>query len=250
VSSDIQPDIGANLRGLEKRIEDACARAGRRRGEITLVAVTKTRSIEEVIRAYQCGLRHFGENRVEEAETKVPDLRVRFADAPATWHMVGHVQSRKARRAVALADVIHSLDSLRLARRLDRFAAEVDRRLRILVEVNVSGETSKYGFPAWDADRLAKFVGQIAELEALAHLEVQGLMTMAPMVDDPELVRPVFRRLREIRDRLRDQVPFCPWPELSMGMTDDFEVAIEEGATMVRIGRAIFGPRPHREGEA
>ena len=245
-----QSDIAANLQRVEKRIEEACARAGRRRDEVTLVAVTKTRSIQEIEIAYRCGLRHFGENRMEEAETKVPELRERFADDPATWHMVGHVQSRKAGRALTIADVIHSVDSLRLARRLDRFAAEMGRRLPILVEVNVSGEASKYGFAAWDAGTRPAFIDQMGELETFAHLEVLGLMTMAPIVVDPELARPVFRQLRRMSDTLREQVPFSPWPDLSMGMTDDFQVAVEEGATIVRIGRAIFGPGPHQQENA
>ena len=243
-----QADIPANLERVEKRIGDACTRAGRRRDEVTLVAVTKTRSIQEIRVAYQSGLRHFGENRVEEAEPKLPELREGFADDPPTWHMVGHVQSRKAKRAVALADVIHSVDSLRLARRLDRFAAEMGKRLPILVEVNVSGEASKYGYPAWNASTRAAFINEARELKALTHLQVRGLMTMAPVVVDPELARPVFRQLGQLRDALREQAPFSSWPDLSMGMTDDFEVAIEEGATMVRVGRAIFGPRPRQEG--
>jgi len=243
-----QPGIPANLKRVQQRIEGACARVGRGRKEVTLVAVTKTRSIEEIRLAYRCGLRDFGENRVEEADLKVPELREDFADDPPTWHMVGHVQSRKAKRAVALADVIHSVDSLRLARRLDRFAAEMGKRLPILVEVNVSGEASKYGYPAWDASTRAAFMVNARELASLTHLEVRGLMTMAPVVADPEFARPVFRRLGQLRDVLRDQAPFSSWAELSMGMTDDFEVAIEEGATMVRIGRAIFGPRPYQKG--
>jgi len=249
MSSISQRDIAANLKRVQQRIEGACARAGRERDQITLVVVTKTRSIEEIRLAYRCGVRHFGENRVEEAEAKVPELRKSFAADPATWHMIGHVQSRKAKRAVALADVIHSVDSLRLARRLDRFAGEMGKRLPVLVEINVSGEESKYGFPAWDVVTQAALMGSVRELEALTHLEVRGLMTMAPIVTDPEMARPVFRQLAQIRDLLRDQAPFSSWPELSMGMTDDFEVAIEEGATMVRIGRAIFGPRPHQEAD-
>jgi len=180
----------------------------------------------------------------------MPELREGFANCPPTWHMIGHVQSRKAKRAVALADVIHSVDSLRLARRLDRFAAEMGKCLPILLEVNVSGEASKYGYAAWDAATRAAFISNARELEALTHLKVRGLMTMAPVVTDPELARPVFRQLMQLADILRDQVPFSPWTELSMGMTDDFEVALEEGATMVRIGRAIFGPRPKQGGDA
>jgi len=175
----------------------------------------------------------------------VPQLRQEFADDPATWHMIGHVQSRKAKQAVALSDVIHSVDSLRLARRLERFATEMDRSVPILLEINVSGEASKYGFAAWDGVTREQLIQEARLLEPLTHLEVRGLMTMAPIVANPEDARPVFRRLREVRDLLRERLPFAKWTELSMGMTDDFEVAIEEGATIVRIGRAIFGPRDH-----
>ena len=238
-------DIAANLARVEGRISAACARTGRERGEVTIVAVSKTRSVAEIRRAYDVGVRHFGENRVEEAELKVPSLREAFASDPAIWHMVGHVQSRKAKRAVALSDIIHSVDSLRLARRLDRFAGEMGRRVTVLLELNVSGEVSKYGFSAWDDTTCDEFSEQVGALALLTHLDVRGLMTMAPIVADPEEARPVFRRLGEIRDLLKDRQAFSSWSELSMGMTDDFEVAIEEGATIVRIGRAIFGPRDY-----
>ena len=238
-----QIDIAANLAQVEQRMTDACQRAERERQEVTMVAVTKTRSVSEIVTAYRCGLRHFGENRVEEADSKVPKLRQDFADDPATWHMIGHVQSRKAKRAVALSDIIHSVDSLRLATRVDRFAAEMGKLMPILVEVNVSGEVSKEGYSAWDRATREEFVEQMGALASLSHLDVRGLMTMAPIVQDPEEARPVFQRLREARGMLVERWPFASWSELSMGMTDDFEVAIEEGATLVRVGRAIFGPR-------
>lgn len=242
MADDLELRIAANLEGVERRIEAACARAGRARDEVTLIAVSKTRSLAEMLAAYRAGVRHFGENRIEEAEEKVPLLREQLADDPITWHMVGHVQSRKAKRVVALCDVVHSVDSLHLAARLDRFAAELGKEMPILLEVNISGETSKYGFAASDPATRADFLSQVGQFAAFAHLRVEGLMTMAPIVPDPEQARPVFRALRQLRDELRDRAPFSAWRELSMGMTDDFEVAIEEGATMVRIGRAIFGP--------
>jgi PLP dependent protein len=235
-------DIAANLQRLEARISAACARAGRARSQVTLVAVSKTRSITEVMAAYRCGVRHFGENRVEEAEVKVPALRAESATDPIIWHMIGHLQSRKARQGAELCDVIHSVDSLHLALRLDRFAADLGKRLPVLLEVNVSGEESKFGFLAKGPDACAHFVRTVANLATLEHLEVRGLMTMAPVVAQPEQARPVFQALRQLGDVLREQAPFSAWDALSMGMTDDFEVAIEEGATLVRIGRAIFGP--------
>ncbi len=198
--------------------------------------MTKTRTVSEIQAAYDAGVRHIGENRVEEAVPKRAQL-----DLPgATWHMVGHLQSRKARDAVACFDILHSLDSVKLAQRLDRLAAEQGKVLPVLLEVNVSGEASKYGFPL--ADRKA-LEAAAAVVGALPHLCVKGLMTVAFIAQDPERVRPVFARLRSLRDQFRARFPSSEWMHLSMGMTDDFEVAIEEGATMVRIGRAIFGPR-------
>jgi len=242
-NKDIHANIAANLEHIEARIVAACARAGRARSEVTLVAVSKTRPATEIIAAYRCGVRHFGENRVEEMEEKTPPLRAEFTADPAIWHLIGHVQSRKAKRAAELADIVHSVDSLHLAERMNRCAAERGVRLPVLLECNVSGEEAKYGFAAWDDSAWAEAWAQIQQLERLDHLEVRGLMTMAPIVAQPEEARPVFRRLRHLRDILRQAAPFSAWAELSMGMTDDFEVAIEEGATLVRIGRAIFGPR-------
>jgi pyridoxal phosphate enzyme (YggS family) len=229
------------LHAVEQRIEAACARAGRERSEVTLVAVSKTRSIEEIEVAYICGLRHLGENRVEEAGLKVPVLREQHVADPVTWHMIGHVQGRKARDAVRLCDVIHSVDSRALMLRLDRMAGETGKRIPVLFELNVSGEPSKYGWAAHDASTLDQAMEEIAGCGELAHLDVRGLMTMAPIVSEMELARPVFARLRAIQEILRQRLPFSTWSELSMGMTDDFEVAIEEGATIVRIGRALFG---------
>ncbi len=237
----LRENIGANLAVVEECIAAACRRAGRARSEVTLVAVTKTRSLDEIVAAYRCGVRHFGENRVEEAAEKVLALRATFGLDPAVWHMIGHVQSRKARDAAQLADVVHSVDSTRLAARLDRYAGEAGKRLPILLEVNVSGEESKYGFPAWDEAGRAALIEAARKIATLLNLDARGLMTMAPIVADPEEARSVFVRLRRVRDALRDATG-RDWPELSMGMTDDYAVAVEEGATMVRIGRAIFAP--------
>jgi pyridoxal phosphate enzyme (YggS family) len=242
MADELERNIAANLEDVERRIAAACARVGRGRNEVTLIAVSKTRSPAEILAAYRAGVRHFGENRIEEAEEKIPLVRESFIAGPVTWHMVGHVQSRKARRVVEFCDVIHSVDSLHLAARLERFAAELGKRVPILLEVNVSGEESKYGFAASTPVARADFLSQVGQFAVFTHLRVEGLMTMAPIVPDPEQARPVFRALRELREALRDRAPFSSWAELSMGMTDDFEVAIEEGATMVRIGRAIFGP--------
>lgn len=228
-------NFAENLRRVRERIVAAAERAGRDPGEVTLVAVTKTHPPEVVRAAYDLGLRDFGENRVEEAASKISQL-----PEDITWHMVGHLQSRKAALAADLFNIIHSVDSVKLARRLDRFCAERNRLMPVLLEINVSGEVSKYGFPLADRDMLG---AAIAQMLALSHICIAGLMTMAPIVSDPEEARPVFRGLRELREALAARFPQIEWRHLSMGMTDDFEVAIEEGATMVRIGRAIFGPR-------
>lgn len=237
----VRESIAANLAAVEERIAAACQRAGRSREAVTLVAVTKTRSLDEIVAAYACGVRDLGENRVEEAAEKVPALRAAFDRDPARWHMIGHVQGRKARDCARLADVVHSVDSVRLAVRLDRYAGEAGRRLPVLLEANVSGEESKYGFAAWDEAGRAALIAAAHEVAALPNLDARGLMTMAPIVADPEEARPVFVRLREVRDALQTATGH-EWPELSMGMTDDYPVAVEEGATMVRIGRAIFAP--------
>ena len=183
------------------------------------------------------GVRHFGENRVEEAAIKIPAFQQAIPDSSAAFHLIGHLQSRKAAEAVALFDRVHSVDSLKLAQRLDRFSALHHKVLPILLEVNVSGEVSKYGF---DHARREELFSTVESIALLRQVRLEGLMTMAPLVADPEQARPVFRGLRELRDALEAKYASLRLPQLSMGMTDDFEVAIEEGATLVRIGRAIF----------
>jgi pyridoxal phosphate enzyme (YggS family) len=233
--------IQANLAQVKERMAAAARRAGRDPSEVTLVAVTKTHPLEVVQAAYQAGLRDLGENRVEQASTKISALQSLISPAERPrWHMIGHLQGRKARRAVELFDIIHSLDSLRLARRISRFAGESDKLMPVLLEVNVSGEASKYG---WSLADEAAFFDDVEQIMALPHLRPCGLMTMAPIVAHPEQARPVFVALRELRDELSARFSQVGWRELSMGMTDDFEPAIEEGATLVRVGRAIFGSR-------
>jgi PLP dependent protein len=211
--------------------------------------VTKTQPPDVVRATYDLGLRHFGENRVSEAETKVGLL-----PRDVTWHMIGHIQSRKAKRVVPLFQMIHSVDSFKIAQRLDRDCAGLPDPLPVLLECNVSGEESKYGFAAsnWteDAAEGRALLTTVERCLALPHLRIQGLMTMAPIVTDPEQTRPIFARLRRLRDEMAAHFDQLDWHHLSMGMTDDFEVAIEEGATLVRVGRAIFAPEqpPWRKG--
>ncbi len=198
--------------------------------------------------AWEAGQRDFGENRPEVAPEKLTAVQALLGGERPIWHMIGHIQRRKARLVIEHFDEVHAVDRLVLAEKLSQLAADASRPLPVLLECNVSGEASKYGFElsGWesDPDLRGEFFATVARLLELPALRVNGLMTMAPIVDDPERVRPVFASLRGLRDALRERFPAHAWPELSMGMTDDFEVAVEEGATLVRIGRAIFGQRP------
>lgn len=217
--------IARNIAGVRARIEAACERAGRDPATITLIGVSKTHSADAVAEAHAAGLADFGENRVQEASVKILDLRSK--GVTPIWHLVGHLQRNKAATAVGLFDIIHSVDSYRIA---EEIAAQAHGSMRVLLEVNVAGEASKDGVPPAEAPALAERIGR------LHHLDLLGLMTVAPEVTDQEQVRPVFRALRELRDAVG-------LSDLSMGMTGDFEVAVEEGATFIRVGRAIFGSR-------
>ena len=227
--------IAENLARVRERIDRAAGRAGRRADEITLVAVSKTFAPEAIRAAYDAGLRHFGENRVQEARAKRPEL----AGLAATWHLIGHLQSNKARQAAGLFDRIDTVDSVPLARKLDAAAQECGKRLPVLIEVRLGGEASKSGVEAAGLPAFAERIGQPGALD------FRGLMAIPPYAEDPEQARPYFRRLRELRDELSRRLG-RPLPALSMGMSHDFEVAIEEGATEVRIGTALFGTRPNK----
>jgi PLP dependent protein len=229
-------ELKSRIAAVQERIAAAARRAGRDPAEVTLVAVSKTHSPVEVAAAYAAGLRVFGENRVEEAAPKIGEVaRLVVPAEPPAWHLIGHLQSRKAGDVLPWASMVHSVDSIKLAQRLSRFVTA--EKLPILLEVNVSGETSKYGF------RPEELPGAVESIAALPGMALQGLMTVAPIAADPEDVRPVFTALRALRDELAGSYPSLDWRHLSMGMTDDFEVAIAEGATLVRVGRAIFGER-------
>ena len=225
-------DIAANLRRVQERVGAACRRAGRAPSEVTVVGVSKGFSASVVVAAGQAGLRDMGENRVQEAASKI--AMAAEQGARPRWHLVGHLQTNKVKTALSLFDIIHSVDSLHLAEAISRAAI---KSMPVLLEVNVAGEPSKYGLRPQEVEPT------LAKARGLPNIDVQGLMTVAPFVDNPEDVRLVFRRLRELAQTLG-------LPQLSMGMSDDFEVALEEGATVIRIGRAIFGPRLERLDEA
>jgi len=227
-------DIAANLASLRERIAAASARAGRDPASVTLMAVSKNQPPDAVRAALDAGLMCFGENRVQEAKAKIP-----LCPNRAQWQIIGHLQSNKCRDAVALFSMIQSVDSLALALALNQQCEKAAKTMPILLEVNVAGEGTKFGY------RPAALLAEFGELSKLPRLEIHGLMTIAPYTPTPERVRPVFHRLCELKAEC-EQLLGAPLPQLSMGMSGDFEVAIEEGATLVRIGTALFGARPRR----
>lgn len=235
----MQDSITVNLAHVRERIAAACAHSGRSATDVTLVAVTKTVAADVVRSAWQAGVRAVGENRVQEAREKAPLL----SDLDVQWHMIGHLQGNKAGQALELFQMIHSVDSVALAERLSRLLSGQGRVMPVLLEVNIAGEAAKSGFRLMTGGEAA-FYAAVETILHLPGLDVQGLMTVGPALPDPDDVRPHFARLRLLRDALRARFPQQTWPHLSMGMTDDFEAAICEGATIVRLGRAIFGPRP------
>jgi hypothetical protein len=228
--------IAKNVASVRERIATACARVGRQRESVHLMAVSKTYPAGAIREAYDAGIRLFGENRVQEFSGKAPELK----ELAAEFHLIGHLQTNKSAKALELFDAIDSVDSIRLARKLDSDAARVDKRLPVLVEINTGGEEAKSGF-APDSLELDELLSTAAQFE---HLIIHGLMTIPPHTEDPQGARPYFRMLRELRDRItRRHLANVSVEELSMGMSHDFEVAIEEGSTCVRIGTAIFGER-------
>lgn len=234
---DHQQAIRESVAAIRQRIAAACARVGRDAAEVTLVAVSKTVEPTRIRAAIAAGVEVLGENRVQEAQGKIAELS---SEAPVQWHLIGHLQSNKARRAVELFDAVHSVDSLKLAEKLAQAAAELGKRLPVFLEVNLGGEGSKAGIAPHEVLPLC------AAINELAALELKGLMAVPPFLDDPAQVRPYFHRLRELRDEaVQAGVVGANFRELSMGMSNDFEVAIEEGATFVRVGTALFGARQY-----
>lgn len=234
------------IAAIQMRIAAAAGRVGRSSEDVCLIGVTKTHPVERIALALAAGLQHIGENRVQEAVSKFEPISELYPHS--TWHLIGHLQSNKARRAARLFDYIHSVDSVHVAMALNQAAAERPQgRLNILLQVNVSGEGSKQGFDLADwqthSSLTEAWFHEVEQIVALPHLQLRGLMTIAPWGSDPEQARPHFVSCRMLRDALQQRFPEQPLIELSMGMSDDFELAIEEGATQVRVGRALFGER-------
>lgn len=227
-------DVATNLEQVRQRIATACAKAGRAANEVLLLGVAKGQPPEAVRAAAECGLTHFGENKVQEGRAKIG-----LCPGRLHWHLIGHLQSNKVRDAVHFFEMIHSIDSLSLAEEVNKRADQVAKTMPILLEVNVAGEASKFGYSP------AQLLEQFMDINALPRLEIHGLMAIPPWTPDPEKIRPMFRRLRELKGECEQKLG-APLPHLSMGMSGDFEVAIAEGATIVRIGTAIFGSRARR----
>jgi hypothetical protein len=223
--------LADNLNSIQQRIRAACERAGRDPATVTLLAVTKTHPPETVKAAVEAGQLLFGENKVQEAKAKIP-----LCPGKARWHFIGHLQSNKCRDAVELFAMIQSVDSLALAQEINKRAGQVTKTMPILLEINVAGEASKFGYQP------EQMLAELREINALPRLEVHGLMAIPPFTPVPEKTRPYFQRLRELKQRAEAALG-VPLPELSMGMSGDFEIAIEEGATLVRVGTALFGER-------
>ena len=223
-----------NLISIQQRIHAACERAGRDAAMVTLLAVSKTHPPETIREAVNCGLWHFGENKIQEAKAKIP-----LCPGKARWQFIGHLQSNKVRDAVELFEMIQGVDSLSIAKEISKRAEQAAKTMPILLEVNVAGEASKFGYQP------EKLLAELNELNALPRIEIHGLMAIPPFSPVPEKTRPYFQRLRQLKLEA-EKILGAPLPHLSMGMSGDFEVAIEEGATIVRIGTALFGERVRR----
>jgi pyridoxal phosphate enzyme (YggS family) len=228
---DVGVSLADNLNSIQQRIQSACDRAGRDAASVTLLAVSKTHPAETVSEAVKLGLFHFGENKVQEAKSKIPNCPGR-----AHWHFIGHLQSNKCRDAVELFEMIQSVDSLSLAEEISKRAIQSGKTMRVLLEINVAGESSKFGYPP------ARMLEEISAINALARIEIHGLMAVPPFTPVAERSRGYFRELRALKESAEQKLG-APLSQLSMGMSGDFEVAIEEGATIVRLGTALFGER-------
>jgi PLP dependent protein len=230
----MEPNIAENLRSVRTEIADSELRSGRPAGSVELLAVSKTHPSEVIRQAVEAGQLLFGENRVQEAKAKIPDLPARLR-----WHLIGHLQSNKIRQALPLFEMFHGVDSIELLDEIQRIAGDLGLFPRVLLQVNVAGESSKFGFAP------EKLLSQVEQVSSADRVQVEGLMTIPPLASNPENSRKYYVRLRQLRDQLEKEFRFS-LPHLSMGMSGDYRVAIEEGATLVRVGTAIFGERRAR----
>jgi pyridoxal phosphate enzyme (YggS family) len=233
--------IERNLRSVRSKISKAAESVGRSPEEIKLIAVTKQLPIEMIQAGIGAGIRCFGENYPEHAAEKIKKIHT---SVDIEWHMIGHIQSRKTSTVCEYFDMVHSVDRLKIARYLDRYAKEVHKIIPVLIEVNLSGEESKYGFPAYEENSWLQLATQLEQIGQYSNTTVQGLMTMPPLFEDPEDSRAVYMKLKRLQQVLQERLPEMTWNELSIGTSFDYEVAIQEGGTMVRIGTEIFGERP------
>jgi PLP dependent protein len=237
--------IKSNLESVESNIFEAASKSDRTYTDIRIVVVSKRQPIETILAAAAAGMANFGENYPEEAETKIDAIHEKFPEIK--WHMIGHLQSRKVKIVGDKFDWMHSIDSIHIAEKLNSILEEKKKQLPVFLEINVSGEESKSGWPAWDENEWPRLENEILPLLSLRRLQIEGLMTMPPLFDEAEKTRPYFQKLRKFREFLRKRSGL-KLPELSMGTSIDYQVAIEEGATFVRIGQAILGPRLYNRG--
>jgi len=239
--SECAKTIKSNLETIQLRIRAAAEKSGRNPSDVRLIGVTKLLSLAVVQAGVEAGLTCFGENYPEQAVEKIETLK----GVPGIqWHMIGHIQSRKTELVCRYFDMVHSLDRLKIARLMDRYCGEFNRQMPVLLEVNLSGEESKGGWDAWDEGRWGALLDPFTQIAEMTNLKIAGLMSMPPLSTDPESTRPLYQRLRRLQAYLRTEMPDTEWNELSIGTSFDYPVAIEEGATMVRIGTELFGRRP------
>lgn len=234
--------IKHNLEDVNSRIERAAEKSGRTAEDVKLVAVTKMMPLEIIEAGVKAGLRCFGENYAEQAAEKILHLKT---DAEIEWHMIGHIQSRKTNTVCDYFDMVHSVDRMKIARYLDRYSHEAEKVMPVLIEVNLTGEDSKYGWQAANEDRWPELVTQFWKIAEYQNIEIRGLMTMPPLFDDPNQTRPIYQQLKRLQQYLQQELADVSWDELSIGTSFDYEVAVEQGATMVRLGTTIFGSRPN-----
>lgn len=232
--------IKENLVSVNQRIAQSAEKVGRDPSGVKLVAVTKLMPLDVILAGIEAGIRVFGENYPEQAAEKIASLD---SEEEIEWHMIGHIQSRKADTVCNYFDMVHSLDRMKIARYLDRYAKEQNRSIPVLIEVNLSGEKSKYGWDASNDEDWENLLGDFRKIAVYKNLNIRGLMTMPPLFEDPEKTRPIYKELTRLQHFLQENIPEVNWDELSIGTSFDFPVAVEEGATIVRIGTEIFGPR-------